>query len=256
MRVATWNVNSLKARLDKVLGWLAEAQPDVLLMQETKLADDAVPHMEFRAAGYEIAHHGEGRWNGVAIASRAGLDDVSFGFAGAGADADGARFIAARCGPLRAVSVYAPNGRALDSEFYEAKLAWYARLLDWLHANADPTEPLVVGGDWNIAPTDDDVWDPAAFEFSTHTSGAERDALRRLLEWGLVDAYRVHHPEPGKYSWWDYRAGHFHKGLGLRIDFLLTTRGVADRSTAAEIDRNARKGPLPSDHAPVWVEIT
>lgn len=255
MRIATWNVNSLKARLDKVLAWLPSRDVDVLLMQETKLADQAVPHMEFRALGYELAHHGEGRWNGVAIASRLGVDAVSHGFSGTGPDADGARFIAATCGGVRVISVYAPNGRALATEFYEAKLAWFERLRGWLNANADPAGALVLGGDMNVAPEDEDVWDPAAFEYSTHTSDPERAAFRRLLDWGLVDVYRRHHPESGKYSWWDYRAGHFHKGFGMRIDHLLVTEVVAMHSTGAEIDREARKNPTPSDHAPVWVDV-
>jgi exodeoxyribonuclease III len=255
MRVATWNVNSLKARLPRVLGWLEQAAPDVLLMQETKLADEAAPLLDFRMAGYELAHHGEGRWNGVAIASRVGLAEVRAGFGGGpGAPAE-ARFVAARCGPLRAASAYAPNGREVGSEFYGAKLAWFAGLLAWLRSEADPGEPLVVGGDLNVAPADLDVWDPSAFEGATHVSEPERSAFARLVEWGLVDAYRRHHPEGGRFSWWDYRAGSFHKGMGMRIDHLLVTAPVAERCTGAEIDRDARKGPQPSDHAPVWIDL-
>jgi exodeoxyribonuclease-3 len=255
VRIATWNVNSLKIRLDKVLGWVASAQPDILLMQETKLADEAAPVLPFRMAGYDLAHHGEGRWNGVAIASRAGLDDVSFGFQGQGPDAEGARFLAATCAGIRAVSVYAPNGRALDTPFYAAKLDWFARLHAWLRETLEPSEDLVLGGDFNVAPADEDVYDPVVFVNSTHTSPSEREAFRRLLKWGLVDAYRLHHPEPGRYTWWDYRAGHFHRGLGMRIDHLLVSRSVAARSTGAEIDRNARKGPAPSDHAPLYLDL-
>ena len=274
MRIATWNVNSLRARLDKVVGWLATADTDVLLMQETKLTDLAAPDMAFGMAGYRLAHHGEGRWNGVAIASRVGLDAITSNFgdgppqpASPGPSDDGAsearddepgaeaRMIAATCGGIRVVSLYAPNGRALDTPFYAAKLAWYERLLAWLEASASPDEPLVLGGDLNIAPTDLDVYDPAAYVGTTHTSGRERAAFQALLSWGLVDAYRLHHPEGGRYTWWDYRAGNFHKGLGMRIDHLLVTRSLAARVTAAEVDRDARKGPTPSDHAPMWIDI-
>ena len=266
MRIATWNVNSLKARLERVEGWLQQAGPDVLLMQETKLADEAAPEMPFRMVGYELAHHGQGRWNGVAIASRVGIADVVTNF-GSGpvlatataedaAPTDEARMIAATCGGVRVVSVYAPNGRALDTPFYDAKLAWLERLRSWLATSADPTARLVLGGDLNIAPTDIDVYDPADYVGTTHTSAPEREVFQALLDWGLVDAYRLHHPEPGRYTWWDYRAGNFHKGLGMRIDHLLVTRSVAEGCTAAEIDRDARKGKLPSDHAPLYIDLS
>ncbi len=275
MRIATWNVNSLRARLDKVVGWLGTARPDVLLMQETKLADLAAPDMAFGMAGYGLAHHGEGRWNGVGIASRVGIEAVTTNFGDgplrpaspgpaeeaatseARDDEPGAeaRMIAATCGGIRVVSLYAPNGRALETPFYAAKLAWYGRLLAWLETAASPDEPLVLGGDLNIAPTDLDVYDPAAYVGTTHTSGPERAAFKALLDWGLVDAFRLHHPEGGRYTWWDYRAGNFHKGLGMRIDHLLVTRSVAARVTGAEVDRDARKGPTPSDHAPMWIDI-
>ncbi len=267
MRIATWNVNSLRARLDKVAWWLERARPDVLLMQETKLADEAAPADAFARAGYTLVHHGEGRWNGVAIASRVGAADVVANFGeplrpaktpdvGDDEPLAEARMVAATCGGVRVVSIYAPNGRALDSPFYQLKLAWYQRLARWLHEAADPAAPLVVGGDYNIAPADADVWDPAACEGSTHVSEAERRAFRRLCEWGLVDAYRARCPDAGRYTWWDYRAGNFHKNIGMRIDHLLVTRPVAARLVGAEIDREARKGkPLPSDHAPVVVDL-
>ncbi len=253
MRIATWNVNSLKARLPKVTAWLERSRVDVLLMQETKLADDAAPEMAFRMSGYELAHHGEGRWNGVAIASRVGLTDVRPGFTGE-ADPDGARFVSALCGGVRVASLYAPNGREVGSAFWLAKLLWFARLRAWLNAR-DPAEPLVLGGDFNVAPTDLDVWDPAAFQGATHVTADERAAFAALLDWGLVDVYRKHHPEGGRFSWYDYRAGAFHKGQGMRIDHLLATRPLAARVTAAEIDREARKNPIPSDHAPVLMDI-
>jgi exodeoxyribonuclease-3 len=266
MRIATWNVNSLKARMDRVEGWLAQQQPDVLLMQETKLFDETAPVMPFQMAGYELAHHGQGRWNGVAIASRVGIADVvtNFGLGpvaigGTGEDeesGDEARMIAATCGDVRVVSLYAPNGRELATPFYEAKLDWFDRLRTWLDTGADPAQQLVLAGDLNVAPTDLDVYDPAAYIGTTHTSPPERAAFQSLLDWGLEDAYRRFHPEPGRFSWWDYRAGNFHKGLGMRIDHLLVTASVAARATGAEIDRDARKGKLPSDHAPVYLDLT
>jgi exodeoxyribonuclease III len=267
VRIATWNVNSLKARLDKVWWWLDRAQPDVLLMQETKLADDAVPIAEFAQRGYQLAHHGEGRWNGVAIASRVGISDVTTNFGeplrtAATPDVPDdeplreARMISAVCGDLRVISVYAPNGRTLDSIFYQAKLAWYARLARFLREAHSPDDRLVIGGDFNVAPTDADVWDAAACHGGTHVSEKEREAFAQLLHWGLVDAYRKHHAEPARFSWWDYRAGNFQKNFGMRIDHLLVTASVAERLVWAEIDREARKGkPTPSDHAPVIIDI-
>ena len=267
MRIATWNVNSLKARLEKVAWWLERAQPDVLLMQETKLADKDVPLLPFRSAGYEVAHHGEGRWNGVAIASRCGIAGVVTNFgeplrpaktedAGDDEPLAEARMIAASCGGVRVVCVYAPNGRVVGSEFYEAKLQWYGRLSSWLDKAAKPSEPLVLGGDMNVAPADIDVWDPKAAHGGTHVSPREREAFQRLLDWGLADVYRARHPEPGRYTWWDYRAGMFHKNFGMRIDHLLMTPPLASRALAAEIDREARKGkPIPSDHAPLVIDV-
>ena len=267
MRIATWNVNSLKARLEKVAWWLGRARPDVLMMQETKLADAEVPVKTFRDAGYTLAHHGEGRWNGVAIASRFGLEDVVTNFGeplrpGATPDVGDdeplaeARMISASCGGVRVVCVYAPNGRVVGSPFYEAKLAWYERLAQWLARAGRPTDPLVLGGDMNVAPTDADVWDPRACHGGTHVSDREREAFARLAGWGLRDAYRQHHPEPGRYTWWDYRAGNFHKNFGMRIDHLLVSAPLAGRVVWAEIDREARKGkPIPSDHAPLVIDI-
>jgi exodeoxyribonuclease-3 len=267
MRIATWNVNSLRARLDKVAWWLERARPDVLLMQETKLADGDVPDEPFRGAGYAVAHHGEGRWNGVAIASRVGLADVVTNFGEPRrppatpevADDEPlaeARMLAATCGGVRVVSVYAPNGRVVDSPFYRAKLGWYERLARWLAEAADPAGPLVVGGDFNVAPEDADVWDPAACHGGTHVSEPERQAFRRLCAWGLTDAYRLRHREPGRFTWWDYRAGNFHKNFGMRIDHLLVTAPLASRVVWAEIDREARKGkPVPSDHTPLVIDL-
>ncbi len=267
MRIATWNVNSLKARLEKVTWWLERARPDVLLMQETKLADGDAPVPAFRDAGYALAHHGEGRWNGVAIASRRGITDVVTNFGeplrpaktpdvGDDEPFAEARMIAATCDGLRVVSVYAPNGRVVGSPFYDAKLAWFDRLARWLADAADPQSALVIGGDLNVAPADADVWDPKRCHGGTHVSTPERAAVARLCRWGLTDAYRLHHPEPGRYTWWDYRAGNFHKNFGMRIDHLLATQAVAARTVWAEIDREARKGkPIPSDHAPLVIDI-
>jgi len=267
MRVATWNVNSLKARMEKVLWWLERARPDVLLMQETKLMDADAPVAAFRDAGYELTHHGEGRWNGVAIASRCGLERVVTNFGQAlqpartpetGDDEPlaEARMISAACGGVRVVCVYAPNGRVVGSPFYEAKLAWFERLARWLGECVEPSEALVLGGDLNVAPGDIDVWDPKACHGGTHVSAPEREAFDRLCRWGLIDAYRLHHPEPGRYTWWDYRAGNFHKNFGMRIDHLLVSRGLEGRTVWAEIDREARKGkPIPSDHAPLLIDL-
>jgi exodeoxyribonuclease-3 len=267
MRIATWNVNSLKARLEKVVWWLERARPDVLLMQETKLADVDAPGTVFRDAGYELAHHGEGRWNGVAIASRCGIQDVVSNFgqplrpartpdAGDDEPLAEARMLSAVCAGVRVVCLYAPNGRIVGSPFYQAKLAWFERLARWLAASAGPADAVVLGGDFNVAPEDADVWDPRACHGGTHVSEPEREAFAGLRRWGLVDAYRRHHPEPGRYTWWDYRSGNFHKNFGMRIDHLLVTAPLAQRTVWAEIDREARKGkPVPSDHAPLLVDV-
>jgi exodeoxyribonuclease-3 len=267
MRIATWNVNSLKARLEKVLWWLDRTQPDVVLMQETKLADEDAPVAVFRDAGYALAHHGEGRWNGVAIASRCGVENVIANFGeplrpsatsetGDDEPFSEARMIAADCGGICVVSIYAPNGRLVNSPFYEAKLAWFDRLARWLERTIQPELQLVVGGDFNVAPADDDVWDPRACHGGTHVSAREREAFARLCAAGLVDAYRLHHPEQERYTWWDYRAGNFHKNIGMRIDHLLVTVPLKLRVIWAEIDREARKGkPIPSDHAPLVIDI-
>ncbi|MCX7620124.1 MAG: exodeoxyribonuclease III [Acidimicrobiales bacterium] len=255
IRVATWNVNSLKARLGRVEEWLATVEPDVCCLQETKLSDDAFPAMTFQAMGYESVHVGQGRWNGVAILSRLPISDVVTGF-GPGIESDPeARLLWARCGPIRVASLYAPNGRSLDSEHYEYKLSWYERLLEALHRHENADDALVLCGDFNIAPDDRDVYDPDEFVGSTHVSEPERAVFRRLLEWGLVDVFREHYDAPGLFSWWDYRAGNFHKGKGMRIDLVLASRPVAERSTAVLIDRNARKGKQPSDHAPVVADF-
>jgi exodeoxyribonuclease-3 len=267
MRIATWNVNSLKARLDKVGWWIERAQPDVLLLQETKLADHDAPRAELERWGYTLAHHGEGRWNGVAIASRIGVSDIVTNFGeplrpaktsdlGDDEPLAEARMIAATCGPVRAISIYAPNGRTVGSPFFAAKLQWFARLQTWLERTHQPDEPIVLAGDFNVAPTDADVWDATACHGGTHVSPEERQAFQRLCDWGLLDAYRLEHPEPERYSWWDYRAGMFHKNFGMRIDHCLVSKALGPRVKWADIDREARKGkPIPSDHAPVVIDF-
>jgi exodeoxyribonuclease-3 len=275
MRIATWNVNSLKARMEAVELWLDRVRPDVLLMQETKLSDADAPVMPFAMHGYELVHHGEGRWNGVAIAAREGLgvDDVVTNFgdgpvrdSSAGAAVavseddfnplDEARMVSAVCGGIRFVCLYAPNGRVVGSPFYEGKLRWFERVDRWLAETRSPTEPLLLAGDYNVTPADEDVWDPVAAHGGTHVSEPERAALARLRAWGLVDGYRLVNAAPGRFSWWDYRAGMFHRNEGMRIDLLYATEPVASRVTWAEIDRQARKGPpTPSDHAPVVIDL-
>jgi exodeoxyribonuclease III len=256
VRIATWNVNSLKARLPRVEEWIGTASPDVLCLQETKLADDAFPALTFEALGYEAVHHGEGRWNGVAILSRVGLTDVMHGFADeAAAVDDEARLLTATCGGVRVSTVYVPNGRAVGHEHYHYKLAWLERLRGHLGLVADPGDDVVVCGDFNVAPDDRDVWDPAACHGGTHVSAPERAALERLCDWGLVDVFRQAYDDDRLFSWWDYRAGAFHKHLGMRIDLVLASRPLAGRLTWTVIDRNARKGKLPSDHAPVIADF-
>ena len=272
MRIATWNVNSLRARLEKVTWWLERAAPDVLLMQETKLSDADAPVMPFSMLGYELVHHGEGRWNGVAILTRVGASDVVTNFgdgpvrdssAGSTSAAEDdfdpfheARMVSAVCGGVRVVSLYAPNGREVDSPFYEGKLAWFARLRRWLDETQSPDQPVLLGGDYNVTPADEDVWSPARAHGGTHVSERERAALASLREWGLVDTYRQLRPERGRFSWWDYRAGMFHRNEGMRIDLLYASAPVASRVVWAEIDREARKGPpTPSDHTPVVIDL-
>jgi exodeoxyribonuclease III len=256
VRVVTWNVNSVKQRVPRLLPWLEQRQPDVVCLQETKLSDDAFTELlgaEFSSRGYSVAVHGEAQWNGVAIVSRVGLDDVVAGIPGGpGFPRQEARAIAATCGGIRVHSVYVPNGRAPDSEHYRYKLAWLAALRDMLGAGPDSA---IVAGDMNIAPTDADVFDPDAYIGQTHVTPPERQALAELEATGLRDVVRDHWPSERVFSYWDYRAGMFHKDLGMRIDLVLATEAVAARVKAAWVDRQARKGTGPSDHAPVIVDL-
>ena len=255
MRIATWNVNSIRTRVDRVTDWLARADVDVLAMQETKCKDSQFPTMPFAALGYEIAHVGLNQWNGVAIASRVGLEDVQIGFDGAPSwqDVAEARAIGATCGGVRVWSLYVPNGRTLADPHYPYKLEWLAALRDVATAW---TGPVALVGDWNIAPTDEDVWDPAVFEGSTHVSAPERAAFQAILDAGYSDVVRPFAPGPGVYTYWDYTQLRFPKRQGMRIDFILGSPDFAQRVTHAEIVRDERKGKAPSDHAPVLVELT
>jgi exodeoxyribonuclease-3 len=256
VRIVTWNVNSVKQRIPRLLPWLEQRRPDVVCLQETKLADDVfreLLHDEVAERGYDIAVHGEATWNGVAILSRVGLGDVVTGLEDApGFPHPEARAVSATCDGVRVTSVYVPNGRSPDSEHYHYKLAWLAALKEVVAAGPDSA---VVCGDFNIAPADDDVFDPDAYIGQTHVTPPERAALAELLDLGLHDVVRERWPGERVFSYWDYRAGMFHQDLGMRIDLVLASRPVADRVKAAWIDRQARKGKGPSDHAPVIVDL-
>jgi exodeoxyribonuclease III len=280
VRIATWNVNSLKARMEAVENWLERAAPDILLMQETKLADTDAPVMPFSMLGYQLVHHGEGRWNGVAVALREDLEasDIVTNFgdgpvrdssAGSATDFgeedfnpfDEARMLSLVVAgegvePTRVATLYAPNGRIVGSPFYVGKLRWFERLRRWLDETRDPGERLILAGDFNVAPAPIDVWDEQRAHGGTHVSEPERAAVAALRDWGLSDTFRQVQPAPGRFSWWDYRAGMFHRNEGMRIDLVLATASVARQVVWAEIDREARKGPpIPSDHAPVAVDL-
>ena len=256
MRIATWNVNSVKQRVPRLLPWLDERRPDVVCLQETKLADDAFLGLlggDLSDRGYEVAVHGEATWNGVAILSRVGLEDVVPGLAGApGFPHPESRAVAATCDGIRVLSVYVPNGRVPDSEHYEYKLAWLASLREVVSGSPEAT---VVCGDMNIAPTDDDVFDHDAYVGQTHVTAPERAALAGLMGVGLRDVVRDRWPNERVFTYWDYRAGMFHQDLGMRIDLVLAGEPIAERVRAAWVDRQARKGSGPSDHAPVIVDL-
>jgi exodeoxyribonuclease-3 len=256
LRIATWNVNSVKQRLPRLLPWLDQRRPDVVCLQETKLADDGFAELlgdELANRGYDVALHGEATWNGVAILSRVGLDEVVVGLPGApGFPHPEARAVSATCGGIRVVSVYVPNGRTPGSDHYRYKLAWLASLRELVAAGPEAT---VVCGDMNIAPTDEDVFDPEAYIGQTHVTPPERAALAELQAVGLHDVVRDHWPNERVFTYWDYRAGMFHQDLGMRIDLVLAGAAVASRVVAAWVDREARKGRGPSDHAPVIVDL-
>jgi exodeoxyribonuclease-3 len=262
VRLATWNVNSIRSRADRVAAWLQRRDVDVLAVQETKCRDDQFPEMVFSAIGYEVAHVGFSQWNGVAILSRIGIEDVEVGFAGQpmwGDDpATEARALGATCGGVRVWSLYVPNGRTLSDPHYQYKLEWLEALRGtaggWLAA--DPATPLALVGDWNIAPENDDVWDMAVFAHSTHVSPPERAAFREIVDAGYADVVRPYTPGPGVYTYWDYTQLRFPRREGMRIDFVLGSPAFAGRVTNALIDREERKGKGASDHAPVVVELS
>ena len=261
MRLATWNVNSIRTRADRVAAWLQRRDVDVLALQETKCRDDQFPDMVFQALGYEVAHVGFSQWNGVAVVSRIGLDDVEIGFPGqpcwGEAPQSEARAIAVTCGGVRVWSLYVPNGRTLTDPHYRYKLDWLAALREtasgWL--TADPDAQIALVGDWNIAPQDDDVWDMSVFAQSTHVSPPERDAFAAIVDAGYADVVRPYTPGPGVYTYWDYTQLRFPRREGMRIDFVLGSPALAARVTGAQIDREERKGKGASDHAPVLVDL-
>ena len=259
MRIATWNVNSVLARLPRLVEWLEQAAPDVVCLQETKVGADAFPADAVQPLGYAVAHHGEGRWNGVAVLSRVGLADVALGLPADPGFPDEhtpeARTLAATCGPVRVRSVYVPNGRAPQDPHYAYKLRWLAGLRAPVAADVSGGLPFAVMGDFNIAPADADVWDPAAFADSTHVTAAERAALADLRETGLTDVVPRIAKGPHPYTYWDYRAGAFHKDMGMRIDLVYANTALAGAVSDAWVDREARKGKGPSDHAPVIVDL-
>ena len=260
MRIATWNVNSVVARLPRLVEWLEQAAPDVVCLQETKVAQGAFPADEVTALGYEVAQNGQGRWNGVAILSKAGLADVEPGLPGdpgfPDEDTLEARTIAATCGGVRLRSVYVPNGRTLDDPQFAYKLRWLAALREAVGPDAAGGVPFAVMGDFNVAPADDDVWDPAAFVGSTHVTPAERAQLAGLRDTGLTDVVPRIAKGPHPYTYWDYRGGAFHKGMGMRIDLVYANAALAGAVSDAFVDREARKGHGPSDHAPVIVDLS
>lgn len=259
MRLATWNVNSVGARLPRLLDWLERTAPDIVCLQETKCTDEAFPHEAVTALGYQAVAHGDGRWNGVAVLSRVGLADVSRHFPGQPPFGDPevveARAVGATCGGVRVWSLYVPNGRTPEDAHYAYKLVWLAALRDAIEVEATPGRALLLCGDFNVAPTDADVFDPAAFIGSTHITPAERDALAKLRALGLSDVVPAPQKGPNPFTYWDYRAGNFHKDLGMRIDLVYASAPVVSAVRAAFVDREARKGKGPSDHAPVVVDL-
>jgi exodeoxyribonuclease-3 len=253
VKVVTWNVNSLKMRLPRIQEFVDLHSPDVLLLQETKAEEAAFPALELEAAGYRSVHHSAGRWAGVAVLARDGLEvgETSSGLPGE-PDPFEARWVEAQVDGVRMISTYVINGRAPDSPFFEDKLAFLAAAADRVEALRQAGEEVVLGGDFNVTRDDRDVYDPVAFANATHVQPEERAAFEAILErGGLADAYRELHPDDVQFTWWDYRAGHFHKGLGLRIDYLLASPGVAGKLEACGIERDFRKGKKPSDHAPL-----
>ncbi|MCA9315340.1 MAG: exodeoxyribonuclease III [Planctomycetes bacterium] len=254
MKIVSWNVNSIRARAERAEAWVRKHEPDVLALQETKVVDEDFPREAFKALGYHVETFGQKTYNGVAILSRTKPEDVVRGLPDDDEDAE-RRLLAATVDGVRIVNVYVPNGREVDTPPFEYKLAWLGRLRAFLDATATPAAPLIVLGDFNIAPDERDVYDPDAFRGHVHFHPREHKALAGVCAFGLSDLFREHHREGGRYSWWDYRQLGFPRNAGLRIDLILGTEAVAERSTACDIDRDERKGAKPSDHAPVWVDL-
>ena len=250
MKLATWNVNSIRARHERVVEWVRRVEPDVLCMQEIKVADESFPGIELAAAGYQLAIHGQKTYNGVAIASRLPIEEVTRGMDDGDPD-DHARLLAATIGGVRIVTAYVPNGGAVNSDKYVYKLRWMDRFRAWLERHCRPDQRLAVVGDFNVAPEDRDVWDPELWRGQTLFTEAEKAALAEIRAWGLHDAFRKHHAEAGLYSYWDYRMLSFAKKQGLRIDHIYVTAPLLELTRACDIDREARKGKNASDHAPV-----
>jgi exodeoxyribonuclease-3 len=256
MRIATWNVNGLRARLDFAKLWLEERSPDLVGLQELKLTDEQFPHEDFAALGYRAITHGQKSWNGVAVLYRGDAEPVQAGLPGQ--EDLGARLVGVKAGDLHFVSVYCPNGKHLEHDDYPRKLAWFDDLAAYLETSHSAGEQLVVGGDYNICPTGLDSWNEKDFAGDIFHTQEERARIQKLYGWGLRDLFRVLHPDEQVFSWWDYRGGAFHRKQGLRIDFLLATEAVARRVKTVEVDREFRKkkGELKaSDHAPVWADI-
>jgi exodeoxyribonuclease-3 len=256
MRIATWNINGVRARLDFLLQWLAERQPDLVGLQELKVPDEQFPWVELEKAGYHAAVFGQKSWNGVAVLAREPVEVVQRGLPGQ--DAAGARLVTARAGDLLFTSVYCPNGKHTGHDDFPRKLAWYDALAAHLASQHRADAPLVLGGDFNVCPTALDSYDEAALAGHIFHTDEERARFRRLLDWGLVDLHRKLQPDSRAFSWWDYRAGNFHRNEGLRIDFVLATGPIARRAVASEIDREYRKkkdGLIASDHAPVMIDL-
>lgn len=254
MRIVSWNINSLRRRQDQLLSWLAESKPDVVCLQETKCTDAQFPELALRAAGYHAAFHGQKSYNGVAILSRDPIQNIRVSLCDE-EDDQHARVIAATIGSVRVYSVYAPNGQAVGSPAYEYKLKWYARLEKCLREQENLERPLAVCGDFNVAPKDEDIYDPELWRGAIMCSEGERGVFEQLCRAGLTDTLRMHHLESDLFSWWDYRMLAFPKNRGLRIDAILVSKSLAAHCTGAGIEREMRKGSEPSDHAPVWAEF-
>jgi exodeoxyribonuclease-3 len=254
MKIVSWNINSLRKRFDRLLAWLGETQPEIVCLQETKCTDEQFPAMELRASGYDSAWHGQKSYNGVAIISKAELRDIRASLCDEVVDPQ-ARVISATAGAVRVYSIYAPNGQAVGSPAYQYKLAWYGRLANCLRRDNQRDAAVAVCGDFNVAPADEDVYDPALWRGAIMCSEGERAAFHDLCESGFVDTLRLHHRETGLFTWWDYRMLSFPKNRGLRIDGVLVSEPLARRCTAAGIDRELRKGKEPSDHAPIWAQF-